>query len=167
MHLFHSRQTGTISAIPDLLENLSYYIRFAVEVPRLNSSLHTQLKRNFESRYPGCTPQGLKRTALEQHLIGKDYFYNLLLADDMLQLDQAWTGRKNDGLRLEFEMANVNLSLVDSQIVSRGPSSYNLLRLTGYRLSFKAGGPFQSKLATLFPMTGAYKSPWLKCLLTV
>ncbi|TVY42497.1 Nucleoporin [Lachnellula occidentalis] len=116
MHLFHSRQTGTPSSMGNLSDTLQYYFRFAVGVPSLNSSLHTQLKRNFEARYPGCTPQDLKRTSLKDRQVGKDYFYDLRLADKMLCLDQAWTGRKNDGLRLEFETANVNLSLVDAQI---------------------------------------------------
>jgi nuclear pore complex protein Nup188 len=119
MHLFHSRQTGTPSSIGNLVDRLDHYFRFAVGVPSLNSSLHTQLKRNFEARYPGCTPQDLKRTSLEDRHVGKDYFYDLPLADKMLHLDQAWTGRKNDGLRVEFETANVNLSLVDAQIVSQ------------------------------------------------
>ncbi|TVY82887.1 Nucleoporin [Lachnellula suecica] len=116
MHLFHSRQIGTLSSINDVVTSLSYYFRFAVGVPSLNSSLHTQLKRNFEARYPGCTPHDLKRTVLENRQVGKDYFYDLPLADKMLLTDEAWTGRKNDGLRREFETANVNLSLVDAQI---------------------------------------------------
>jgi hypothetical protein len=36
----------------------------------------------------------------------------------MLSSDQAWTGRKNDGLAEELTKANVNLSLVDAQVVS-------------------------------------------------
>ncbi len=117
MHLFHTRQTGSSSTVKDLLSNLSYFARFAVAVPTYNSSLHAQLKLNFEARYPGCTLWDLKRTSLEDRQIGKDYFYDLPLADKMLSLDQAWTGRKNDGLRAEFTHANVNLSMVDSQIV--------------------------------------------------
>ncbi|KAH6673138.1 nucleoporin-like protein [Halenospora varia] len=116
MHIFHSRQTGTNSSISDLVTNLDWFIRFAVSAPKLNSSLHTQLKRNFEARYPGCTPYDLKRTTLEDRQLGKGYFYDLPLADKMLLADQAWTGRRNDGLRVEFEHANVNLSLVDSHI---------------------------------------------------
>ena len=118
MHLFHKRQTGTSSSVKHLLPNLSFFARFAAAVPTYNSSLHAQLKLNFEARYPGCTLQDLKRTSLENRQIGKDYFYDLPLADKMLSLDQAWTGRKNDGLRAEFTHANVNLSMVDSQIVS-------------------------------------------------
>ncbi|KAF4632705.1 hypothetical protein G7Y89_g5417 [Cudoniella acicularis] len=116
MHLFHSRQTRNPSSVNDLIANLSWFIRFAVMPPSLNPSLHAQLKRNFETRFPRCTAQDLKRTTLEDRQLGKNYFYDIPLADKMLFSDQAWTGRKNDGLRAEFEHANVNLSLVDSQI---------------------------------------------------
>ncbi|RDL41232.1 Uncharacterized protein BP5553_01211 [Venustampulla echinocandica] len=116
MHMFHSRQTGAETPLNNLIPNLDYFIRFAVLVPSLNSSLHTLLKRNFESRYPGCIPQDLKRTTLDERQLGSEYFYDLSLADKMLGLDEAWTGRRGNGLRVEFENANVNLSLVDAQI---------------------------------------------------
>jgi nuclear pore complex protein Nup188 len=122
MHLFHSRQVGTSSHVDDLVANLSHYIRFAVAVPNLNSSLHTQLKRNFEARYPGCTPEDLKLSSLEDRYVGKEYFYDVPLAEKMLRFDQAWLGRRDDGLQFEFQTANVNLSLVDAQIVS--PSAF-------------------------------------------
>jgi nuclear pore complex protein Nup188 len=119
MHLFHARQTGLPSSVHDLLPNLSYFTRFAVGVPSYNNSLHALLKQNFEARYPGCTLRDLKRTTLEEHLYGKNYFYDLQLADKMLSMTEAWTGRSDNGLRVELANANVNLSLVDAQIVSR------------------------------------------------
>ncbi|KAG9228800.1 nucleoporin-like protein [Amylocarpus encephaloides] len=115
MHMFHSRQTRTSSLIPDLIANLSYYTRFAVVVPGFNSSLHAQLKRNFDARY-SCSLLDLKRTTLEERQLGRNYFYNLPLANKMLRHDEGWTGRKHSGLRAEVEIANVNLSLVDAQI---------------------------------------------------
>jgi len=118
MHLFHGRQTGLPSSVHDLIPNLSYFTRFAVGVPSYNNSLHALLKQNFEARYPGCTLRDLKRTTLEQHLYGKEYFYDLKLADKMLSLTEAWMGRNDNGLRAELANANVNLSLVDAQIVS-------------------------------------------------
>ena len=118
MHLFHSRQTRNSSALKALIPNLSYYARFAVAVPQYNTSLHEYLRRNFEVRYPGCSPRDLKRTILEHRHYGRDYFYDISIADKMLSRDQAWTGRKGDGLKTEFATANVNLSLVDAQIVS-------------------------------------------------
>jgi nuclear pore complex protein Nup188 len=118
MHLFHARQTGIPTSLPDLLPNLSYFTRFAVGVPTYNNSLHALLKQNFETRYDGCTLRDLKRTILEEHQYGKEYFYDLPLADKMLYMSEAWTGRSDNGLRAELANANVNLSLVDAQIVS-------------------------------------------------
>lgn len=118
MHLFHARQTGLPSPVHDLLPNLSYFTRFAVGVPGYNNSLHAFLSQNFEARYPGCTLRDLKRTTLEEHQYGKEYFYDLQLADKMLSMTEAWTGRSDNGLRAELANANVNLSLVDAQIVS-------------------------------------------------
>jgi len=118
MHLFHARQTGNPSSVPNMLPNLSYFTRFAVTVPNYNNSLHALLKQNFELRYPGCTLRDLKRTTLDEHQYGKEYFYNLQFADKMLSTTEAWAGRSDNGLRVELANANVNLSLVDAQIVS-------------------------------------------------
>lgn len=115
MHLFHSRQTGKSSVTKDLISNISYFTRFAVAVPNYNSSLHANLKRNFESRYSGCKLADFQRTGLETRELGRDYFYSLLLADKMLSFDPAW--RKPSGFGSEVATANVNLSLVDAQIV--------------------------------------------------
>jgi len=115
MHLFHARQTGTSAITKGLTDNLSYFVRFAVAVPNYNASLHANLKRNFETQYPGCKLLDFKRSNLEDHQLGSDYFYDLDLADKMLAFDAAW-GRK-DGFQAEVVNANVNLSLVDAQIV--------------------------------------------------
>jgi nuclear pore complex protein Nup188 len=115
MHLFHSRQTGNNVSTKELLPNLSYFTRFAVAVPHYNSSLHGNLKRNFEARYPGCSILDFERTILEKRPLGREYFYDLPLMDKTLGYDVAW--RRRDGFRSEVANANVNLSLVDAQIV--------------------------------------------------
>lgn len=117
MHIFHSRQMGNTTPANDLLPNLTYFTRFAVAVPDYNASLHGNLKRNFESRYPGCSLADFKRTSLESHNFGRNYLYNLSLANKMLSFDEAWTGRKDDGYGNELATANVNMSIVDAQIV--------------------------------------------------
>jgi len=75
------------------------------------------LKRNFEARYSGCSLQDFKHTRLDIREFGREYFYDVTFADKMLNSDQSWTGRKNDGLAEELAKANVNLSLVDAQVV--------------------------------------------------
>lgn len=118
MHIFHSRQTGNSVPLKDLIPKLTYYERFGTSTLNYNTSLHGLLKQNFEARYCGCSGREFKRTSLSRRPFGKHYFYDLDLADKMLCMDKAWTGRNgDDGMRAEFERANVNLSLVDAQIV--------------------------------------------------
>ena len=118
MHLFHSRQTGKPPPSKDFLFNLDYFKRFAAGAPIYNVSLHSQLKRNFEKKYPGCGLQNFKRSRLDDRPMGKEFFYNRGIADKMLGFNEAWFGKKNNGYREEMAFANVNLFLVDSQIVS-------------------------------------------------
>lgn len=138
MHMFHSRQTGTDSHVKDIVDNLDYFERFGVAPPKnkgYNGSLHSLLKINFEARYPGSTLRDLKRTTLDHRQLGNEYFYNLSLAEKMLGGDEAWTGRKNDGLRTEIENANVNLSLVDAQIALFNSWRFLAIELSGSTLS--------------------------------
>jgi nuclear pore complex protein Nup188 len=114
MHLFHLRQLGQPSPANGILDNLNYFSRFAVPPPSYNSSLHANLKRNFESQY-GCKLLDLQKSSLDTPKLGQDYFYDLALADNLLSFDQAW--QRRGGFRAEVAIANINLSLVDSQIV--------------------------------------------------
>jgi nuclear pore complex protein Nup188 len=117
MYLYHSRQVGNSAPKAELLPQIVFYIRLGAAAPFYNSSLHGNLKRNFESKFSGCTLQNFKRTKLVTREFGREYFYDLQLASKMLYSDQAWAGRKNDGLAEELARANVNLSLVDAQVV--------------------------------------------------
>ncbi|SZF04562.1 unnamed protein product [Blumeria hordei] len=117
MHLYHSRQTGVSVPLKNMLSNLAYYEKYGTSTPQYNASLHGLLKQNFEARYSGACAGDFKRSTLDSRPFGIDYFYDINLADKMLRLDQAWTGRNgDDGIRAEFERANVNLSLVDAHI---------------------------------------------------
>lgn len=117
MHLYHSRQMGILEPAKATLKKLSFYRRSAVAVPNYNSSLHGNLKHNFEAKYKGCSLQDFKRTDLQAREFGRNYVYDVELAGKLLNSDQAWLGRKNDGLAEEMARANINLSLVDSQVV--------------------------------------------------
>lgn len=117
MHLYHSRQLGNLAPVKDILSKLKYFTSCAVAAPTYNASLHGNLKRNLEARYPGCNLQDFKRTRLETRTLGQEYFYNLDLANKMLWFHQAWTGTKGDGMSQELVKANINLSVVDAQIV--------------------------------------------------
>jgi len=122
MYLFHLRQTGQDSIVGELMPNLGYYIDHAAAIPTYNSSLHGNLKRNFDTKYASSTLQSFRRTNLEDRQFGREYFYDLELVNKMLRFDVAWKGRSNDGFKAELALANVNLSLVDAQIVRIYPN---------------------------------------------
>lgn len=126
MYLFHNRQTGTSVDVKSFISDMTYFTRFAVAVPNYNSSLHGNLKHNFEARYGGCKLQNFQRTNLKSRQLGREYFYDLSLAEKMLSLDEGWNGRSDNGFRNEVTLANINLSLVDAQIVSILDHSYEL-----------------------------------------
>lgn len=126
MYLYHSRQVGKSEPVKDIIAKLEFFKESAVTVPSYKSSLHGNLKRNFENRFTGCTLQDFKRTRLETRTFGSEYFYDLELAERMLGSDSAWSGRKGDGLSHELEKANINLSLVDSQVVRQCSTSVPL-----------------------------------------
>lgn len=120
MQLYHSRHQGASDALAkSLLSDLDYFIRDGVEVAGYNKSLHNNFGKNFANKYAGCSLENFKRTALEPRDLGKNYYYDLDRATDMLAFDPGWLGRRDNGFKNEMELANANLSLVDAQIVSK------------------------------------------------
>ncbi|KAI0123885.1 nucleoporin subcomplex protein binding to Pom34-domain-containing protein [Xylariales sp. AK1849] len=131
MQLFHLRQMGQADSLAkDLAQDLDYFLRDGVLVSGYNSSLHTIFSRNFGKQYPGCSLESFKRTLLEARSLGNEYYYALNLADKLLQFDSGWVGPRNNGFKSEMEKANVNLSLVDSQIALFHAWEFLLLELS-------------------------------------
>lgn len=121
MQLYHQRQMGSADDLAkNLVGDLDYYLREGVEVASYNNSLHRNFDKNFSAKYPGLSPESLKRTSLEPSELGSNFYYALDRANEMFKFDPGWHGRRDDGFRKEMEIANANLSLVDAQIVS-GP----------------------------------------------
>jgi nuclear pore complex protein Nup188 len=129
MHLHHSRQMGGQKT--DIHSDYAFFYRNAVSVGGYNRSLHGNLKRNFERKYPYCKLDSVKRTLLEHQNYGDDYFYDLTISGNVLDFEQAWLGSRGQGFRDEFLRANINLSLVDAQVVSvPHPSNFKILTLS-------------------------------------
>ncbi|KAF7538429.1 hypothetical protein G7Z17_g12639 [Cylindrodendrum hubeiense] len=117
MQLYHSRHLGNSSNLAkSLISDLDYFLRDGVEVAGYNKSLHNNFAKNFSNKYSGCPVDDFKRTLLEPRELGKSYYYDLERADEMLRFDPGWIGRKDNGFKMEMELANTNLSLVDAQI---------------------------------------------------
>ncbi|SPO02989.1 related to nucleoporin nup184 [Cephalotrichum gorgonifer] len=118
MQLYHLRHMGGAEkAAGDLLQDLDYYLRDGAAISGYNASLHSNFRKNFANKYPGCSVEKFKRALLEPRDLGDNYYYDLAMADDMLRFDPGWLGPKgNNGFKAEMERANLNLSLVDAQI---------------------------------------------------
>lgn len=118
MYIHHTCQKGNSLYAVNFLPNLSFLAQTAVYVPSYNASLHGNLRRNFESKFPGCALVEFKRTSTRKPQLGPSFYYELDMASRMLSFDAAWAGRRGQGFAEEMIRANINLSLVDSQIVS-------------------------------------------------
>lgn len=122
VYLHSAKEMHDRSFIKTLIPLVSWYAKGAVEISGYNGSLHANLKKNFEMRYPGCKLAGFKRSSLEARTLGRGYYYDLHLGEKLLSYDFAWAGNRNQGFAEEFERANVNLSLVEAQVVCPEPS---------------------------------------------
>lgn len=119
VYLHAAKEVGDRSFIKILIPLVQWYANDAVDVAAYNSSLHSNLKKNFEMRYAGCSINDFKRTSLARRALGREYCYSLEMGAKLLSYDFAWTGTRNQGFAEEFERANMNLSLVEAQVVSR------------------------------------------------
>ena len=117
MGVHHSSEVGDTTFTSKLRPNLIYLIENGVAVPSYNISLHSNLRRNFESRFTSCSLMNFKRTTLSRSSLGKEFYYDLVVAEKMLAYDPSWAGRGDSGFREEFVRANVNLSVVEAQVV--------------------------------------------------
>ncbi|KZF19660.1 putative nucleoporin [Xylona heveae TC161] len=116
MYLHHSRQLGDISFGKTLASKMNFFAENAVRNPSYNASLHSNLRRNFEKKFRSCKLQNFKRTLLQKRSFGRDYFYDLGMASKMLDFEPSWKGTNHQGFAGEVARANINMSVVESQI---------------------------------------------------
>lgn len=117
MYLHSSRQIGDIIALQDVVPSLSYLEDNALQLPSYNVSLHSNLKQHIEQKFHGVSLANLKRTTLYPATLGTSFFYDIGLADKLLGFDSKWYGpRSGQGFRNEVIRANLNLTLVESQV---------------------------------------------------
>lgn len=145
MNIHHSQQMGDVSSAKSLLPRLGNFIQHATTVPGYNTSLHSNLRKNLESKFPGCTLSRFKHTTVRRPRYGRSYYYDLSIASKVLAFDTAWAGRKGHGFAEEFARANVDLSTLDSQMVSHTASIVSMdLTNSAHSISSTAGKPSQS-----------------------
>jgi nuclear pore complex protein Nup188 len=116
MYLHSSRQVGDVAPLKDIVPSLSYFEDNALKQPEYNVSLHSMLKRNFESQFRGVSLSSLKRTTLHSAPFGQAFFYDIELANKLLHFNSNWNGSRGQGYSADVVRANLNLGLVESQI---------------------------------------------------
>ena len=117
VYLHYARSNGDYSIIKKMLPAFKWYAATAVENTSYNRSLHANLRKNLTARYPQCDIMNFKKTAFFLPKYGEAYFYDVRIAAKMLSFDSSWMGTaRSPGFAHEFTLANLNLSLVDSQL---------------------------------------------------
>ncbi|KAF4554989.1 Nucleoporin NUP188-like protein [Elsinoe fawcettii] len=102
--------------VKQLIPKLSYLRDSTTQVDGYNHSLHKNLSKNFEQKFPGLALDSFKRANLNPADLGRDYYYDLELAEKVLGSTPSWRSTKGQGFVDEVARANVNFALVDSQI---------------------------------------------------
>ena len=118
VNLHASMEVGDKTVLKMVGSKLGFLRQHGVSVGAYNRSLHRNLAENFRKRFPACEVDYFKRTVANPAPLGRDYFYDLDLADTVLGHEVAWSGAMNgrsQGFADEFARANMNLSLVKAQ----------------------------------------------------
>lgn len=118
MYTHYTQQAGNQKFAKALVPHLTYLIKNAISAPSYNASLQGSLRQNFELKFPGCTLADFKRTTMTRPQLGDSFYYHFEIANRMLTHEPGWVGRKRQGFAEEVKRANVNLSVVESQVVS-------------------------------------------------
>lgn len=113
----YKRQMNDQRFHKSIVPHLAYLIKNAISPPSYSASLHANVGRNFKSKFFACSLEDFKRTSLNRTQLGDSYFYDLELANKMLDYDPAWVGKKGEGFAEEVRRANHDLSVVEAQIV--------------------------------------------------
>ncbi|KAK5038125.1 hypothetical protein LTS07_001594 [Exophiala sideris] len=119
-HLHHAKVARDLNATKAFIPLIDWLRETAIDVSAYNSSLHTNLRKNFSSKYGGFSIADFKRTGLSERLYGPTFFYDVNYADQVFAGDSHWRGGEgrsaSQSFSAEFQKANTNLSLVDSEL---------------------------------------------------
>ena len=118
MFISYTQKVGDSTHAKKLIPNLNHLSEVALSMPSYNASLHGYLRRNFELKFPGLQISQFKRSSLKRPTLGSSFYYDMELATKVLSFDSFWIGRRRGrGFADELLRANINLSLVESQVV--------------------------------------------------
>jgi nuclear pore complex protein Nup188 len=86
----------------------------AFRIRGYRDSLFFHLRRNFQNKFPTADVLRFQRIASAERQFGEEYFFDLKVGRAVLGDDPAW-----EGFEKEIRLANLNMSIVDAQLVSR------------------------------------------------
>ena len=116
-HVQNLRIYGSFHFLRLLIPKLSALRVYSLAKLEYNHSLHMNLAKNIEQRFPGCTLLNFKNTIINEEPFGDLYFYDQRFAATILNFDTSWKGQTHDrGFSNELTLANINLSLVEAQM---------------------------------------------------
>ncbi|GAB7353812.1 hypothetical protein MBLNU459_g4189t1 [Dothideomycetes sp. NU459] len=113
-YLHNARQLGDLTTAKTISAKIQYLRDHGVAVDGYNHSLHQNLGKNFVAKFPQCSLANFKRTGLGKEEFGHEYYYDRQTANKMLAFEQSYS--RKSGFADEFARANVNMSLVESQV---------------------------------------------------
>lgn len=134
MHM-HTKRSSSSRHEPGFIsrllnpKTLDYYFKNGVQITNYRASLHDHLEKNVRDKWPGLHLAMLVRTKLNERKYGPGFSYDLGLAGKLLGFDKSWesngteksransASKKCNGYKEEVEQANINLSIIDSQVV--------------------------------------------------
>ena len=119
--LHSAKEAWDMAFFRTMIPLVSWFSENAVEVNGYNASLHSNLRKNFEEKYPGCKLSDIKKTSLGRPELGESYFFDVELGSKLFGYHFAWTSGGKGGFAEEVRRANLNLSLVEAQVVSNPP----------------------------------------------
>ena len=115
VHQHSDDEYGTIAKT--IVPSLDYLMKHGVSAPSYNSSLHSRLRQNFETRFPACKLLQFKHTGLAQPALGNNFYYDQKMARELLSHRREGAKRWDSGFAAELRRANLNLSTVEAQMV--------------------------------------------------
>jgi len=114
-----SLEVNDKALLKTIVPRLTFLKEHAVIVNTYNRSLHRNLADNLARKFPGCELAAFKRSTANPAPYGREYVYDLKIADSTMRHEPAWEGsveRNGQGYSAEVARANINLSLVDAQV---------------------------------------------------
>ncbi|KAI1615226.1 nucleoporin subcomplex protein binding to Pom34-domain-containing protein [Exophiala viscosa] len=119
-HLHHAKVARDLNATKAFIPLIDWLRESAIDVSSYNLSLHRNLRKNFSDKYSGFSITDFKRAGLSERVYGPTFFYDVDYADQVFAGDSRWRGgggrSASQSYSAEFQKANTNLSLVDSEL---------------------------------------------------